>query len=57
MKIVRVENGLVALHKCETIGGRNVPIEHNVTAHNEFRNTTKKSQTDVKTAGPLSVNH
>ena len=41
MKIVRLENGLVALQKCETIDGRKVPIEHNVTAHNEFRNTTK----------------
>ena len=48
-----MEHGLVALQKCETIDSRKVPIEHNVAAHNEFRNTTK--QNDVKTAGPLSV--
>ena len=55
MKIVRLKNGLVALEKCETVGDRKVPIEYNATAYNKFRNTTKRSQNDVKMAVPLSV--
>ena len=34
---MRVKNGLVALQKCHIGEGKNTPIEHNVTAHGEFR--------------------